>query len=185
VNCARWVLRRGWSERSDQSTQKVYHNEDLCKQNKLDDDSRLKFHQEHSGPVLADLRVWLNNQLLYQQVEQNSELGKAIVYMLKHWEGLTMFLKYPGAPIDNNFSERILKIAIRHRKASLFYKTDNGASVGDAYMSVIYTAIAFGLEPYDYIAALKNNTAQVKANPKAWLPWSYQDHKKLCANYSG
>jgi hypothetical protein len=43
--------------------------------------------------------------------------------MLRHWEKLTLFLRQPGAPLDNNLCERALKKAILHRKNALFYKT--------------------------------------------------------------
>ena len=57
--------------------------------------------------------------------------------MLRHWLPLTLFLREPGAPVDNNLVERILKKAILHRRNSLFYKTLNGARVGDLFMSLI------------------------------------------------
>ncbi|MFO8002854.1 transposase, partial [Thioalkalivibrio sp.] len=72
-------------------------------------------------------------------VEPNSGLGKAIKYMLKHWKKLTRFLEVPGTPLDNNIAERALKYAILHRKNALFYKTQNGAKVGDLFMSLIHT----------------------------------------------
>jgi len=39
-------------------------------------------------------------------VEPNSGLGQAISYLLKHWEKLTLFLRQPGAPLDNSIVER-------------------------------------------------------------------------------
>ena len=57
------------------------------------------------------------------RVEPNSALGGSITYMLRHWQALTLFLRVAGAPLDNNICERALKMAIRHRKNSLFYKT--------------------------------------------------------------
>ena len=47
-------------------------------------------------------------QLAEQKTEPNSRLGKAIRYMLRHWMPLTLFLREPGAPIDNNIVEKIL-----------------------------------------------------------------------------
>ena len=61
-------------------------------------------------------------QFTERKVEPNSGLGKAISYLLNHWEKLTLFLRVPGAPLDNNIAERALKKAILHRKNSLFYK---------------------------------------------------------------
>ena len=81
-------------------------------------------------------------------------LGEAIAYMLKHWEKLTLFLRVPGAPLDNNVCERALKKAILHRKNALFYKTQHGARVGDLFMSLIHTAELNGIEPFDYLVAL-------------------------------
>jgi Transposase IS66 family len=42
-------------------------------------------------------------------------LGKAINYMLRHWSGLTVFLRQPGSPLDNNLCEQVLKRAVLHR----------------------------------------------------------------------
>lgn len=97
-------------------------------------EERLRFHQVHSGPVMEKLHACLTAQLEENRVEPNSGLGQAITYMRKHWEKLTLFLRQTGAPLDNNLCERALKKAILHRKNSLFYKTRNGARVGDLYM---------------------------------------------------
>jgi transposase len=65
-------------------------------------EERLRFHQEHSGPVTARLQAWLRAQFTEKKVEPNSGLGEAITYLLKHWEALTLFLRQAGAPLDNN-----------------------------------------------------------------------------------
>ena len=39
----------------------------------------------------------LHTQLQENKVEPNSGLGKAIGYMLRHWQALTLFLREPGA----------------------------------------------------------------------------------------
>ena len=77
-------------------------------------------------------------------------MGGAINYMLNHWEKLTLFLHKAGAPLDNNICERALKKAIIHRKNSLFFKTPNGARIGDLYMSLIHTCELNGANPLDY-----------------------------------
>ena len=95
--------------------------------------------------------------------------------MLNHWEALTLFLREAGAPLDNNVCERALKKAILHRKNSLFYKTLNGARVGDLFMSLIYTTELAGGNPFEYLTALLNHPDDVANDPAAWLPWSYQE----------
>ena len=74
--------------------------------------------------------------------------------MLNHWTALTLFLRQAGAPLDNNICERALKMAILHRKNSLGYKTQNGARLGDLFMSLIHTCRLCAGNPLDYLNAL-------------------------------
>ena len=151
----------------------VYANDAHCKKEKYTPEQRLLYHQKHSQPLMESLYLWLNNQLLYSRCEPNSGLGAAVKYMLRHWIPLTTFLRVAGAPLDSSWAERAIKIAIRHRRNSLFYKTCNGAKVGDCLMSLIYTANQNGINPYDYLNVLQLYGPQVKANPAQWLPWNY------------
>ena len=94
--------------------------------------------------------------------------------MKKHWQKLTLFYRRAGAPIDNNICERVLKKAILHRKNALFYKTKNGARVGDLFMSLIHTAELSGESPFDYLTALGRHSRALRENPSAWMPWTYR-----------
>jgi hypothetical protein len=123
---------------------------------------------------MEQLRVWLKRQFDERLVEPNSALGAAINYLRKHWEKLTLFLRVPGAPLDNNICERALRKAILHRKNALFYKTQRGADVGDLYMSLIYTCEVNGENPFDYLTELQRHDEEVAASPQDWLPWNYR-----------
>lgn len=151
----------------------VFANDAWCKDKKLSPDERLIYHQTHSQPLMESLYLWLNNQLTYELGEPNGGLGVAIKYMLRNWRLLTTFLRVAGAPLDSSWAERAIKIAIRHRRNSLFYKTPRGAAVGDCLMSIIYTCSQNGINPYDYLNALQRYGPKVKANPDLWLPWNY------------
>ncbi len=152
----------------------IYHHDELAREQGLTPEQRLYLHQTHSGPVMEKLHAWLTAQLEEKRVEPNSGLGQAITYMRKHWEKLTLFLRQAGAPLDNNLCERALKKAILHRKNSLFYKTRNGARVGDLYMSLIHTAELCGTNPFDYLTELQRHVADLRQNPQAWMPWNYR-----------
>jgi hypothetical protein len=89
----------------------VYGYDNQARTQGLSPEQRLHFHQEHSVPVMEKLKVWLGAQFAERKVEPNSGLGKAISYLLNHWEKLTLFLQVPGAPLDNNIAERALKKA--------------------------------------------------------------------------
>jgi transposase len=151
----------------------VYAHDDYCKKNSLSKAERLAYHQQYSAPLMATLYIWLNNQLVYDQTEPNGGLGKSITYMLKHWIPLTAFLRVEGAPLDSSWAERAIKIAIRHRRNSLFYKTNKGAKVGDCLMSLIYTAKENNVNPYDYLNTLQRYADEIKANPSQWFVWNY------------
>ena len=120
------------------------------------------------------LEAWLEWKIEGKVIEPNSGLGKAIKYMRKRWLPLTLFLRVAGAPLDNNLAERVLKMAILHRKNSYFYKTENGARVGDLLMSIINTCRLEGINPFEYLTALQRNADRVRANPAQWLPWNYE-----------
>ncbi len=159
----------------------VYEVDDEAKKQKLNDDERLALHQERSGPVMGDLKTWLDEQIEEKLVEPNSGLGRAIAYMRKHWQPLTLFLREPGAPLDNNLCERVLKKAIIHRKNSMFYKTPNGARIGDLYMSLIHTCELNGANPFEYLVGLQRHHADVKAHSAQWMPWNYRERLEQLA----
>jgi hypothetical protein len=161
------------SRRVIETLREVYRVDALAKETQLPPADRLLLHQEKSGPVMDNLRRWLVDQFLEKDVEPNSSLGRAIKYMLKRWDALTLFLHEPGAPLDNNISERVLKLAIRHRRNSLFFKTTGGAAVGDLFTSLIATCQLNGVNPFDYLTALLTHTKELAADPAAWLPWNY------------
>lgn len=156
----------------------VYKHDAHCKQKNFTPEQRLFYHQENSASLMESLYLWLNNQLLYDLAEANSGLGQAVNYMLRHWIPLTTFLTVAGAPLDSSWAERTIKIAIRHRRNSLFYKTSKGAQVGDCLMSLIYTAQQNKVNPFDYLNALQRHGPQVTANPSQWLPWNYHHNLK-------
>lgn len=152
----------------------IYRNDALARQRNLTPERRLAFHQAESGPTMAELRVWLARQFEDRLVEPNSALGEAISYLLKHWEPLTLFLRVPEAPLDNNICERILKKAILHRKNALFYKTHRGAQVGDLFMSLIHTCELCEANPFEYLTELERHSQEVALHPQAWMPWNYR-----------
>jgi transposase len=158
-----------------ESLSMVYGNDALAREQGMDAEQRLRFHQQYSGPLMNQLHDWLEEQLAGAKTEPNSGLGKAISYLLKHWEALTLFLREKGAPLDNNLCERALKKAILNRKNAMFYKTLNGAMVGDLFMSLIHTCELNGVNSFRYLTELQRHSAEVKCAPADWMPWNYTE----------
>jgi transposase len=157
-----------------ESLGEVYGFDAEAKERGLTPEERLDFHKTHSAPVMDDLRQWMEAQFADHKTEPNSGLGKAISYLLRHWAKLTLFLRQQGAPLDNNIVERALKKAILHRKNALFYKTTNGARVGDLFMSLIHTCELNKMNPFDYLTELLRHPAEVAVRPAEWMPWNYR-----------
>jgi len=157
-----------------ETLKEVYKNDKTAKEQNMTAEERLRFHQSNSGPFMEDLEIWLNEQIDQNKVEPNSSLGQAISYMLNHWEALTLFLRVPNAPLDNNICERALKKAILHRKNALFYKTEHGAYIGDLFMSLIHTSNLSDVNPFDYLTVLQKHSSDLFKHPQKWLPRDYK-----------
>lgn len=142
-------------------------------------EERLAFHERHSAPVLDALKAWIEEEL--ERTEPNSTLGPALRYMVRHWQGLTEFLRTPGCPIDTNRVERALKRAVLNRKNALFYRTQHGADVGDVIMSVVETARVAGVDLWTYLVDAVRNRAAVRACPGDWLPWAWAERQRQAA----
>jgi transposase len=153
----------------------VYGNDAEARERGLSAELRLELHRERSAPVMDELHNWLERQLAERKTEPNSGLGKAITYLLRHWRPLTLFLRQAGAPLDNNIVERSLKRAVLHRKNALFYRTLNGAAVGDLFMSLIHTCQLCDANSFEYLIELQRHSIELAASPANWMPWNYRD----------
>jgi hypothetical protein len=157
-----------------EALKQIFDHEDEARAQQMSPTDRLTYHQAYSQPIMDELKHWLQKQCDDRLVEPNSALGKAMAYMQNHWETLTRFLQVPGAPLDNNLVERALKLFIRQRKNSLFYKTEYSAYLASVLTSLIATCLYAGVNAVEYLVALQEHRAEVFATPSAWLPWNYQ-----------
>ena len=151
----------------------VYHHDDIARKQDMSPDDRLRFHQEKSAGLMSGLKDWMEAHLHNKTVEPNSAMGKAFDYMLKRWDRLTRFLSVPGAPLDNNICERALKMVIRHRKNSLYYRSETGAWAANLFMSFIHTCDLMKINASEYITALLRNAGNLATVPGRWMPWTY------------
>ena len=156
-----------------EALKQVFDHEDEARDQQMSPTDRLTYHQAYSQPIMDELKHWLQKRFDDRLVEPNSSVGKAIAYMQAHWETLTRFLSIPGAPLENNVVERALKLFIRQRKNSLFYRTEHSAYIASVLTSLIATCLYAGVNVLDYLVALQEHRAAVFADPAAWLPWTY------------
>ncbi len=77
--------------------------------------------------------------------------------------------------VPRQIVERALKKCFLHRKNSLFYKTENGAEVGDLFMSLIHTRELNEVNPFEYLIALQKHAEELAKTPAGWMPWNYAE----------
>src|SRR5262249_31344744 len=148
---------------------KIYQNDEATEG--ISDQERLAYHQEQSGPVMVEVKQWMEQELRNKRVEPNSSLGKAISYFQKNYEELTQFLRVAGAPIDNNPAEQVLKPPVMIRKNSYFYRSSHGACVAGIILSLLITCRLNRINVWNYLVWVLRKSAEVKENPDAFLPW--------------
>jgi transposase len=158
-----WVLEKYY---------KIWDNEREFKGNNPEE--RLAYHSQYSLPLMLEIKTWCSQQLETNQVEENSAMGKAIKYFLNNYKGLSAFCRVSGAKIDNNEMESMLKLIIRGRKNSLFFKTQHGADIADVLTSLIATCQKQNINAFDYLTELQKHSDDVRQNPQDWLPWNYK-----------
>ena len=72
-------------------------------------------------------------------------------YLLKHWEGLTLFLEDSRIPLDNNAAERVLRGPVVGRKNFYGNRSRHGAKVAAILYTLIETAKLRGIDPRTYL----------------------------------
>jgi len=179
--------RRGFVELIEQSPDEVIYalelyqhawvNDIHCADNAMTPEQRRDYHCEHSLPHMQTLLAWCHTQLDTDVVEPNSNLGKAMQYFIRHYDGLTAFCQLLGAPIDNNEIERLIKLIVRARKNSLFFKTSVGADISDIITSILAICHENNVNAFHYLTSVQRNQLSVKASPEKWMPWSYPEDK--------
>ncbi len=140
---------------------------------KADNDGERKAgRHEHSLPVLAQLKSWMEKT--QPQVTAQNALGKAISYLASNWNKLERYVEEGYLPIDNNPAERAIRPFVIGRKNWLFSDTPKGATASAQLYSLVETAKANGQEPYAWLrhALERLPTASSVEDYEALLPWN-------------
>jgi transposase len=148
--------------------QKLYRIEEAIKILQIEE--RYKIRQEKSVPLLIQFKTWLDKSAPH--VLPESLLGKALNYALNQWEKAIRYCDDGRLDIDNNRCERAIKPFVMGRKAFLFSKTAKGANASATLYSIVQTAIANGLVPYDYLMHVMEKIMHGENDPEKLAPWN-------------
>lgn len=128
---------------------RVYDIEKQARSAGLHGPALLAWRQEHARPVVDELRQWLDAHLL--DLLPKNPIRKAMQYYINHWSALTLFLTDADVPLDNNWSERAVKLVALLRNNSLYAGGEDGAVRLCTMFSLIHTCRLIGVDPYDYV----------------------------------
>jgi transposase len=123
-------------------------------------------------PLFEQLKQWLIKS--ERSVLPKTKLGEAITYCLNQWEKLTVYTTDGRLNIDNNRAERAIKPFVIGRKNWLFSNTAKGANASIVLYSMIETAKANGLTPFNYVMNVLTHISQGDGDVEKLLPWSQE-----------
>jgi transposase len=149
---------------------KLYAIEDRIKD--LKPEHKAEQRQTLAQPVLDDLKNWLQTNA--SRVPKDSLTYKAIQYTLNQWDHLIGYLNDGKLQISNALAENAIRPFAVGRRNWLFADTSRGARASATVYSLIETAKANGLEPYDYFRHVLKHIAAADTveNIEALLPWN-------------
>ena len=138
----------------------------------LSAEERYLLRQEKSVPLLKKIRVWLDKTL--HATLPKGLLGKALGYLDKNWEKLTVYTQDGRLNIDNNSAENAIRPFVVGRKNWLFSASISGAKASASLYGLIETAKANGLEPYLYLRKVFEllPRAATADDVEQLLPWN-------------
>jgi len=131
-----------------------------------------QIRQEQAIPLLNQFKQWLDKSA--NQVLPKSAIGNAIRYTLNQWDKLIGYAENGHTQIDNNRAERAVKPFVIGRKNWLFSNTSQGANASAILYSIIETAKANGITPFNYLVYLLEELPKQPEDLDYLMPWNVQ-----------
>ena len=131
---------------------KLYKIEKIARERELSPEEIVCLRKEQAVPVLEEFKAWMDKRL--SQTPPKGLLGQALSYALTRWHKLIRYVENGHITPDNNAAENALRPFVVGRKNWLFAGHPNGAHASATLYSLIETAKACGLEPYQYLRFL-------------------------------
>ena len=152
INAKSGKKKKGVADKAINIIGSLYQIERFAKEADLNPDSIYQLRQEKAKPILDKFHRWL---LIKSDITPpQGLLGKAVNYTLKYWDRLVRYIEDGRLRPDNNLAENAIRPFVVGRKNWLFSGSPNGAKASSSLYSLIETAKANGLKPYDYFRYL-------------------------------
>ena len=128
--------------------------------------------QQEALPLLDEFKAWPDKTR--PEVPEKSLLGKAVVYSRNQWSKLARYVEHGQLNIDNNRAERSIKPFVIGRKNWMLSNTRSGARSSAVLYSLVETAKANGLVPFDYLMQVFTQLPTLADDSElaSLLPWN-------------
>ena len=140
----------------------------------LSDEQRHEQRQRRSRPLVAEFKVWMDEQL--QRLRPKHALRGAISYMTTRWECFERFLESGAIPLDNNASEQAVKNPVMGKKAWLFFGSEAGGHAAAVFYTLTSTCRRLKIDPYAYLKDVFERLPQCDPEDPAALSPLLPDH---------
>lgn len=163
---------KGLAKEAMRFFKELYKIEREAKNHQMSPEQRHELRQSKSKPLMEKFKIWLDD--MYPTTLPQSALGKAMMYCIKLWPGLSRFLEDGRLEIDNNLTEQEIKPLVIARKNFLFCASQDGANALCLHLSLIRTAKLHGHDPYHYYVKLLKSIpyCQSVEDYEKLLPWN-------------
>ena len=164
--------RQGKAQQGLAWIQKLYRIEKKARIEQFTAQERKAYRQLHAAPILVKLRKWLDASL--PTVPPGTLAGKALSYLHNEWPKLIRYLEDGRLEIDNNLAENAIRPFVIGRKNFLFSDSVHGVKASANLYSLVESAKASGLEPYQYLRQVftKLPQAETVEDIEDLLPWA-------------
>lgn len=169
------------SERWVKSVDELYHlnHSRLAATN----DSMYQLYDERLKAALNEFKKQV--KLTLRRDRLHPEAKKVFSRILKHWDGLTVFLRLPAISMDNNLAEQALRNPVVGRKCYYGSGSIWSAQLAADLFTLFETIKMHGLNPRlwltEYLYAVARNNCKAPLDAVAFLPWNTPPSQHLLA----
>lgn len=153
---------------------RLYEIESRAKSQKYGSVQLLQARQDEAKPILDEMKTALDEYK--DRVLPKNMMSKAITYALNQWEALTRYIEDPMLDIDNNISERALRMVVIGRKNYMFAGSEAGAWRAAIIYSLVASCKLNGIDPFAYFRDVLEKVSTHPADkidellPNNWQP---------------
>jgi transposase len=178
-------VEKSWPKLSDWTSGWVARIAELYRRN----DERLAAKEKSRDRKEKDRKLRESVEAMRQQMEKeladeklHPAARKVLESMKEHWQGLTIFVDEPAVPMDNNRSERTLRIAALCRKNYYGSGAEWSGKLAAWMFSIVATLKKGGINPRKWLSAYLQACAeaggQAPKDVERWMPWNLTAQQK-------